>query len=613
MRNYWKIFILSAALAVAACGGKESPDVKPSAPSAPTSLVVFQSGDNSLTFQWDKMENATSYEWVLTQGGAEVQKGTVTARNVTVSGLDKGTAYRFGVRALSANGTSSWSYADASTTGKPVAQQYAEFKIPSWEEDGVVRAFPGAEGGGMFTTGGRGGQVIHVTNLNDSGSGSLRAALEQSGKRIIVFDVAGTITLKSDLKISKGDVTVAGQTAPGDGICLRDYTVNIQASNVIIRFLRFRLGDEAPWTDAEIAAHKADGEDAIWGRRQDNIILDHCSMSWSVDESASFYQNENFTLQWCLIAESMKECKLHSKGSHGYGGIWGGKNASFHHNLLAYHDSRNARIDHPHIYGDSKAEHQNPSRRGNVDIRNNVIYDWGSNNTYGGEGGWFNIVNNYYKKGPSSTNRNYILDLYGEYTSTCDYCGKNVDDGYPDIFVSGNKYDGNSSYDNAINWHNGTSHANYNVQRPTALPLTGRDGAAVYVNTHSAEGAMNAVCDWAGASLKKDAVDTRISADVKAGTGRIIKDIADVKAVYGYAWPDYTATDAEKARVTDTDKDGMPDWFETEFGLDKSQAGDAAGMDLDVNKRYTNLEMYLHYLVRDVVAGQGSGATYTKL
>ena len=163
---------------------------------------------------------------------------------------------------------------------------------------------------------------IHVKTLEDTGSeGSRRWAVNQSGARTVVFDVAGIIELQSDLKISRGDLTIAGQTAPGDGICLKNYTVNLAASNIIIRFMRFRLGDEAPWTSADIAAGKADGEDCIWGRYLDNVILDHCSMSWSVDEAASFYANEYFTLQWCLIAESMKDCKLHTKGNHGYGGL----------------------------------------------------------------------------------------------------------------------------------------------------------------------------------------------------------------------------------------------------------------------------------------------------
>lgn len=198
--------------------------------------------------------------------------------------------------------------------------------------------------------------------------------------------MAGTIALKSDLTIKNGNITIAGQTAPGGGICLRDYTVRVDADNVIIRYVRFRLGD----TTKDAAKPQ---EDCIWGRYRENIILDHCSMSWSMDECASFYANRNFTMQWCLLSESLNNSG-HPKGSHGYGGIWGGKNASFHHNLLAHNKSRNARIDHPEIYDSYLSTH-----RGNVDYRNNVIYNWNDNSTYGGEGGWFNIVNNYYKPG----------------------------------------------------------------------------------------------------------------------------------------------------------------------------------------------------------------------
>ncbi len=491
--------------------------------------------------------------------------------------------------------------------------RYAEFKIPAAEEDGVARAFPGAEGGGMYTTGGRGGKVIHVTNLYDSGGGSLRAALEESGARTIVFDVAGTIELKSDLKISRGNVTIAGQTAPGDGICIKNYATVINAGNVIIRYLRFRLGDRAPWSEADIKAGKADGEDCIWGRYQENVILDHCSMSWSVDETASFYGNENFTMQWCLIAESMKNCHLHTKGNHGYGGLWGGKNASFHHNVLAHHDSRNARIDHPHIYENHKA----PARRGNVDLRNNIVYDWGSNNCYGGEGGWFNLVNCYYKPGPSSTDRKYFADLYAVYSS-CSTCNeKNIEHGYCSLHIAGNvhtKY-ASISGDNTtgINWHNGSGHANYKAPLAAALSISGKDGREAYVTTHSADDARSALVKYAGASLRKDAVDTRILSQVEKGEGRIINDIDDVISLYGAAWPTLSATDEEKAAVKDTDGDGMPDTFEDEFGLDKADPEDGNAKTLDKNKRYTNLEMYLHYLVRSITAAQNVGGSYSEL
>ncbi len=610
---------------VSACGEKpvepETPAVP--APSAPANVRQHNASETSLTFQWDAVTNASSYEWELQKGGTKVDGGSVRTRNVTVSGLTKATDYRFGVKALGEGGASSMSWIDCRTAGQedpdiptppPGDQYYADFSIPAAEEDGVARAFPGAEGGGMYTTGGRGGKVYHVTSLEDNSvEGTLRYGIEKGERPLtIVFDVAGVIALQSDLKIQKGDLTIAGQTAPGDGVCLKNYTTNIAAHNVIIRFLRFRLGDEAPWSQADIEAGRADGEDCIWGRYLDNVIIDHCSMSWSVDECASFYANENFTLQWCLVAESMKNCKLHTKGSHGYGGLWGGKNASFHHNILAHHDSRNARIDHPHIY----ENHKSPARRGNVDLRNNVIYNWGDNSTYGGEGGWFNLVNNYYKKGPSSKDRKYFVDAYGVY-SKCSTCNEsNIDHGYPELYLSGNVYAQYPSLANGpegIYWHNGSGHTHYNQTASAALPLQGKGGAAAYTTTHSAEKALSCACAFAGASLARDAVDKRICQQVEAGTGALIDDIAAVKAAYGSAWPAYSASDAAKAKVKDSDQDGMPDWFEEQFGLNKSNKDDAGLVSLDVKGRYTNLEMYLHYLVKDIIGAQNAEGSYTKL
>ena len=631
--------IIPAVLALAglvACNGKNDGPSTVTKLDVPTGVEMTAAGETSLSFKWDAVSGAESYEWRLKAGSAEAITGTSGSTSVTVSSLSKGTEYNFFVRAKAGEIVSGYSYAVTGRTsgtadpetpddpddpdtpedpGTPVSDAvYAEFMIPSVEEDGVARAFPGAEGGGMYTTGGRGGKVLHVTNLKDDGSeGTLRWAVNQSGARTIVFDVAGIIELQSDLRIQRGDLTIAGQTAPGDGICLKNYTTNVAADNVIIRYMRFRLGDEAPWTSAQIEAGSADGEDAIWGRYHDNIILDHCSMSWSVDECASFYGNENFTMQWCMIAESMKNCKLHTKGNHGYGGLWGGKNASFHHNVLAHHDSRNARIDHPHIY----ENHKNPARRGNVDLRNNVIYDWGDNSTYGGEGGHFNLVNNYYKKGPSSKDRKYFVDAYGMYTSKCSTCNaSNIDDGYPELYLDGNMYAQYASTENGpagVYWHNGSGHANYNVTASSPLAIFGREGGKAYTTTHTAAQACELVSVYAGASLARDAVDTRIGNDIKNGTGRIINDISDVKTAYGSAWPAYNATEEQKNAVRDSDADGMPDWFEEQFGLKKSDASDGAQILLDKNGRYTNLEMYLHYLVRELLAAQNSEGEYKEL
>ena len=607
-------------LAVLSCGAKDNPseggETLPQAPGAPAALSLHSSDETSLTFQWTAVSGADSYSWTLSQAGSEVKSGTVKGRNVKVEGLTKATDYRFGVKAVNAGGESAYTFLDARTAGEatpgpgpvPTGIEYEDFAIPAAEEDGVARAFPGAEGGGMYTTGGRGGKVIHVTNLNDKGTGSLRAALETSGARTIVFDVAGTIELASDLKISKGDVTIAGQTAPGDGICIKNYTTNINADNVIIRFVRFRLGDEGNWSEADIKNGKADGEDCIWGRYHKDIILDHCSMSWSIDETASFYANANMTLQWSIIAESMKKCRLHSKGDHGYGGIWGGKDASFHHNLLAHHSNRTPRFDHTYLYegnGQSTA-----TFRGNVDYRNCINYNGQGNGCYGGEGGNFNMVNNYYK----NTGKKYFIEADGGYVTG----GTQYAYDWAHLYLSGNyNSDGSSDkYPDGVYWKK--AYDAYSLSYDghvlsSALPIHGKDGADAYVSTHTASGAYSAVCSYAGASLRRDAVDKRIVTGVKSGTGRIINYIDDIKTEYGSAWPVLSATDAEKAAIADTDGDGIPDAYESAWGLDKSNAQDGTAKSLDKNGRYTNLEMYLHYLVREVVSAQNQNATYNKL
>ena len=245
-------------------------------------------------------------------------------------------------------------------------------------------AFPGAEGWGKYTVGGRGGKVYEVTNLNDKGPGSLRQAVNAAGPRTIVFRVSGTIELNSNLDIRNPYITIAGQTAPGEGICIKNYPIMIGTDEIILRYLRVRLGDQS-----------GNDSDAISGRYHKNIIVDHVSASWSVDETVSIYHCNNITVQWCLISESMYNSN-HVKGHHGFGGIWGGPNSTYHHNLIAHHSSRNPRF---------------ASGCGNTDYRNNVIYNWGYNSAYGGEKvqansdftySSVNMVANYYKAGPGT-------------------------------------------------------------------------------------------------------------------------------------------------------------------------------------------------------------------
>ena len=600
-----RILALSLLILFAAC----HPDdvIAPVDVTVPEGVSLDSYDSASLTFVWDEVSGADYYVGRLEKVNGELVSGgqtTTKTNSLTYKGLEADTEYMFKVKAKAGSLESPYSEAVSARTAagqEPGPGQYADydsFKIPSYEDEhGKTLAFPGAEGGGMYVTGGRGGKVIHVTNLNDSGAGSLRAALAQSGPRIIVFDVAGVIELKSTLGIKSGDVTIAGQTA------LKNYATQLSASNVIIRFVRFRMGDEVKQEN-----------DAIWGRYNENVILDHCSMSWSTDECASFYANSNFTMQWCILTESLRN-SVHGKGKHGYGGIWGGKDASFHHNLLSDHDSRNPRIDHPQIYGDYVSTH-----RGNVDYRNNAVFNWGSNSTYGGEDGWFNIVNNYYKPGPASKNVNYFVDAYGSYVKD----GTVYADSYPELYMSGNVHTGNADITAAndastIYWHNGDSYGNYNTLVTSPHSIKGPSQEDVYTTTHSAEDAFALICEVAGASLSRDSVDERACSDAKNGKvtfadgGNGSKNgIIDTQTAVG-GWPSYEASDDEKESVKDSDSDGMPDWFEEQFGLDKSDASDGNSKTLDRYSRYTNLEMYLHYLVRDIVSRQNSGGTYQKM
>ena len=371
-------------------------------------------------------------------------------------------------------------------------------------------AFPGAEGGGRFAVGGRGGSVYEVTNLNDSGAGSLRDAVSQPN-RTIVFRVSGVINLSSTLNITKNNITIAGQTAPGDGIVISGYTVTIKASDIIIRHIRCRLGDAN--------AVENDAMNSTSGNYQ-NIIIDHCSLSWSVDETGTFYGIKNFTLQWCILSESLYN-SVHNKGKHGYGGIWGGENVTFHHNLLAHHTSRNPRFGGSRYTGQPDKEV--------VDFRNNVIYNWGNGNSvYGGEGGNYNMVNNYYKAGPAtpgnltassaSNKRNRILNYTSYYYATDSAI-------YPDTLFGGKFYiDGNYVHGypdvTADNWTKGVQKDSY--YRAAQLIAAARQNApfnTAPVTTQTAEEAYLAVLANVGATLpKRDAIDKRIINEVKTGT-----------------------------------------------------------------------------------------------
>lgn len=409
-------------------------------------------------------------------------------------------------------------------------------------------AFPEADGFGKFTTGGRGGKVYIVSNLNDDGPGSLRDAIKKKEPRIIVFAVSGTIALESSLNINSGNLTIAGQTAPGDGICIKNFPVKINASNVIIRYMRFRLGDE-----------KGQQDDAISGTKQSDIIIDHCSMSWATDECASFYRNRNFTLQWCIISESLNH-SVHEKGDHGYGGIWGGMGASFHHNLIANHTSRLPR------FSGSSTTPNPPDEL--VDFRNNVIYNWMSNNTYGGEKGKYNVVFNYYKPGPSTKSKKpWII---------------NPSSPYGTFFIAGNVLHGFDSISK-------NNRLGIKADHPDSV-FVSNDYEVVPIHEQRPVNAFNLVLQHAGASFKRDAIDARIVEEAKTGnsvSGPGKNGIIDSQKDVG-GWPELKSTTAP----ADADQDGMPDDWEKANKLNPNDASDASAN--IISKAYTNIEVYIN-------------------
>ena len=514
-------------------------------------------------------------------------------------------------------------------------------------------AFPGAEGHGRFVTGGRGGRIVHVTNLNDNGTGSFREAVKSSN-RIIVFDVAGVIALKSDLKFAD-NITILGQTAPSPGITLRYYTVQ-PGSNNIIRFIRIRRGQEKDIND---------GADASWQRNKTGIIFDHCSFSWSIDEVASFYDNNNFTMQWCTVAESLTN-PGHSKGAHGYGGIWGGKLASFHHNFIGHVMNRGPRFNGARYgwtgYTDNKEYNtykwQNTVQAENVDFRNCVMYN-AQGTCYGGPGGGqINIVNNYYKAGPSKSlntttqnglkvdvstgkergsqdritlvtlstkdnsdkNHPELYDMTSRYyingnttettkgskTANKDWKGVSYDKGVPSLKGEYYSPDAKNFYGDAVahTTISGKSCVKIKMEQPAP---TGQ------VTTHSAATAFEKVLTYVGASLYRDEIDARYMEEAKTGTATykgsitqspgIIDKVSDVK---GYTEANF-GTGSRPAGF-DTDKDGIPDEWEKANGLNPNNPSDALTYSLDAKGYYTNIEMYANSLVENIMKAENADA-----
>ena len=443
--------------------------------------------------------------------------------------------------------------------------------LPPRLPDGIP-AFPGAWGGGMFTTGGRGGRLIEVTTLNDSGPGSLRAAIQEQGPRIIVFRVAGIIQLQSNIDIDDPDITIAGQSAPGDGICLANYSLNVNTHNVILRHIRVRRG----------RPEGGQGSDNIGGNPEGQVIVDHCSASWGMDENLSLYRYmkpmpdgsrlklpvENLTIQWCISSEAL------NAGNHAFGGTWGGRDSTFHHNLFACNTGRNPSI----------------GMSGEFDYRNNVIFNWRHRTMDGGdETSLLNVINNYYKPGPAANAdmRSIIArieerNMYSPgrqweagnwYPPTPVRPGKwyvagNIVEGFPDITVN--------------NW------LGMGGPGETARVNTPFEGWPV--DQETAMEALNSVLAKAGATLpRRDAVDARVVEMVRTGKGMIGNGIVnDPKEVGGY--PDYSFSPGDVP--VDTDHDGMPDEWEKKHDLNP---GDAADGSTDADQDgYTNVEECLN-------------------
>ena len=497
----------------------------------------------------------------------------------------------------------------------------------------IAPAFPGAEGHGRYVTGGRGGEVRHVTNLNDKGEGSLRAAVNGNNKKIVVFDISGIIALESDLVIG-ANTTIEGQTAPAPGITVRYRTVR-PSDNNIIRFLRIRRGEEKDVND---------GADAIWQRQKDGIVLDHCSFSWSIDEIASFYDNQHFTMQWCTLGEALAN-PGHSKGEHSYGGIWGGKGASFHHNFLCHMQNRVPRFCGARYNWDKydTEKYANSIQAEIVDFRNCVMYNWGGGNgCYGGTGGGnINIVNNYYKAGPATNNKTRVTQISVATSSNASgsdfmgYCSRYYINGNY-VTAAGDKaenydwqgviYDAGTSiidgehyipdtkhmYGESIKYRKNSKDEDCVIIKLDNEVETGK------VTTHSAQNAYQQVLAYAGASLYRDDVDARYMKEAADGTTTYTgsaektgdgKAIAHRPGIIDFVKDqgEYTLESNGRPDNFDTDSDGMPDAWETANGLDP-QSNDAAEYTLDKHGFYTNVEVYCNSLVEEIMKAENDNA-----
>jgi pectate lyase len=428
----------------------------------------------------------------------------------------------------------------AVTTAAPAAAENSAEPLP---------AFPGAEGFGATTPGGRGGKVLFVTTLEDGGPGSFRAACEADGPRLVVFRVSGTIALKRPLTVTKPFLTIAGQTAPGDGICLRGYTFGIATHDVVVRYLRSRLGDET--------GQEADCIDLLHGAH--DCVLDHCSATWSIDECLSTSGiNQNCTIQWCLIGESLRQSK-HAKGAHGYGSLARANGPiSWHHNLWIHNDARNPRLGDNYGRGPTFPT---------FDVRNNVIYGYGGTASGLTQGNLkVNYVGNYLRAAPDSKAPKPITT------------GPNSDMVF---FIRDNIWEGHDA-ETADNTKFFTA---YELEGKPVLRTTAEPFRAPKVTTVSAKDALELVLAGVGASRpRRDAVDARLVEHARTRTGRMINSQSEVGG-----WPELKSTPPP----ADSDDDGLPDDFETKHGLNPKDASDAVQL---APSRYTWIEEYVNSL-----------------
>jgi pectate lyase len=440
-----------------------------------------------------------------------------------------------------------------------------------------IPAFPGAEGGGKFSFGGRGGKVFVVTSLEDSGPGTLREALESAGPRIVVFNVAGIINLKNRIVVRAPYLTIAGQTAPGDGVCVAGNTVELEAHDIVVRYMRFRRG----------AMDVGDRNDGLGGNPVGNIIVDHCSCSWGFDENISMYRHMysppdgskdlklptcNITIQWTISSEALDTF------NHAFGGTWGGRNDTFHHDLFASNTGRNCSM----------------GLGGDFNYVNNVVFNWRHRTVDGGDDtSKVNLINNYFKPGPIT---NASAPIGHRLIKADSRRGKNIAPQFGHFYVTGNIVDGNETV-TKDNWAGGVQladegdklNSDKSVDEFLKEIRVDQPFPMAPITIQSAQDAYESVLADAGATLpKRDPVDVRVIEEVRTGKPTYEKGIiTDPKQVGGY--PTYNGTP-----VADADKDGMPDTWEAKYGLNPNDASDAA-KDLS-GDGYTNIEKYLNGL-----------------